>query len=40
VSSELSLDLSPDVGELDGPVLASAHAFGPLGASSLGICTL
>src|SRR3984957_2219468 len=25
VSSELTMDLSPDVGELDGPVLASAH---------------
>jgi uncharacterized protein (TIGR00369 family) len=40
VSSELSMDLSPDVGELDGPVLASAHSPGPLGATSLGICTL
>jgi len=40
VSSELSMDLSPDVGELDGPVLASAHALGPLGATSLGTCTL
>jgi uncharacterized protein (TIGR00369 family) len=40
VSSELSMDLSPDIGELDGPVLASAHALGPLGATSLGICTL
>jgi len=30
VSSELSMDLS----------LATAHAFGPLGATSLGICTL
>ena len=41
VSSELSMDLSlGDVGELDGPVLASAHALGPLGATSLGICTL
>jgi uncharacterized protein (TIGR00369 family) len=40
VSSELSMDLSPDVGELDGPVLASAHAVGPLGVTSLGICTL
>ncbi|HXO82471.1 MAG TPA: PaaI family thioesterase, partial [Mycobacterium sp.] len=27
-------------GDLDGPVLATAHAFGPLGATSLGICTL
>lgn len=41
VSSELSMDLSLDgVGELDGPVLATAHAFGPLDATSLGICTL
>jgi uncharacterized protein (TIGR00369 family) len=40
VSSELSMDLSPDVGELDGPVLASAHSPVPLGATSLGICTL
>lgn len=41
VSSELSMDLSLDgVGELDGPVLATAHAFGPLGTTSLGICTL
>jgi uncharacterized protein (TIGR00369 family) len=41
VSSELSMDLSlGDVGDLDGPVLATAHAFGPLGATSLGICTL
>src|ERR1700728_3209299 len=41
VSSELSMDLSPDgVGHLDGPVLATSHAFGPLGATSLGICTL
>jgi uncharacterized protein (TIGR00369 family) len=40
VSSELSMDLSPDVAELDGPVLASAHSPGPLGATSLGICTL
>jgi uncharacterized protein (TIGR00369 family) len=41
VSSELSMDLSLDgVGELDGTVLAIAHAFGPLGATSLGICTL
>src|SRR3984885_14304034 len=41
VSSELSMDLSlGDVGELDGPVLASAHPFAPLGATSLGICTL
>jgi uncharacterized protein (TIGR00369 family) len=41
VSSELSMDLGLDgVGHLDGPVLATAHAFGPLGATSLGICTL
>jgi uncharacterized protein (TIGR00369 family) len=40
VSSELSMDLSPDVGELDGPVLATAQSPGPLGATSLGICTL
>jgi len=41
VSSELSMDLSLDgVGDLDGPVLATARAFGPLGATSLGICTL
>ena len=41
VSSELSMDLALDgVGELDGPVLATARAFGPLGATSLGICTL
>jgi uncharacterized protein (TIGR00369 family) len=41
VSSELSMDLSLDgVGDLDGVVLATAHALGPLGATSLGICTL
>ena len=41
VSSELSMELSLDgIGDLDGPVLASAHALGPLGATSLGICTL
>jgi uncharacterized protein (TIGR00369 family) len=41
VSSELSMDLSlGDVGDLDGIVLARAHALGPLGATSLGICTL
>ena len=41
VSSELSMDLSLDgVGHLDGPVLATAHVFGPLGATSLGICTM
>lgn len=41
VSSELSMDVSLDgIGDLDGPVVASAHALGPLGATSLGICTL
>jgi uncharacterized protein (TIGR00369 family) len=41
VSSELSMDLSLDgVADLDGPVLATAHALGPLGATSLGTCTL
>ena len=41
VSSELSMDLSLDgVGDLDGPVLATGRALGPLGATSLGICTL
>ena len=40
LSSELSMDLSPDIGELDGPVLASAHTLGRRGTSSLGICTL
>lgn len=35
------MDLSIDgVGELDGTVLATAHAFGPLGTPSLGMCTL
>ncbi len=35
------MDLSLDgVGDFDGPVLATAHALGPLGATSLGICTL
>jgi uncharacterized protein (TIGR00369 family) len=41
VSSELSMDLILDgIDELNGPVLATAHAFGPLGTTSLGICTL
>jgi uncharacterized protein (TIGR00369 family) len=41
VSSELSMELNLDeIGDLDGPVLASAHTLGPLGATSLGICTL
>jgi uncharacterized protein (TIGR00369 family) len=41
VSSELSMELGLDgVGDLDGPVLATAHALGPLGTTSLGICTL
>ncbi|AFC54434.1 MULTISPECIES: PaaI family thioesterase [Mycobacterium] len=41
VSSELSMELGLDgVGDLDGPVLATAHTLGPLGTTSLGICTL
>lgn len=41
VSSELSMDVSLDgLGDLDGPVLATAHAFSPIGTTSLGICTL
>jgi uncharacterized protein (TIGR00369 family) len=40
VSSELSMDLSPDLGDLDGPVLAAARTIAPLGATSLGVCTL
>ncbi|TPG36590.1 PaaI family thioesterase [Mycolicibacterium hodleri] len=41
VSSELSMDVCLDgLGELDGPVLATAHAFRPMGTTSLGICTL
>jgi uncharacterized protein (TIGR00369 family) len=41
VSSELSMDVSLDgIGDLDGPVLATAHALSPLGSTSLGICTL
>lgn len=41
VSSELSMELTLDeVSELDGPVLATAHALGPSGATSLGVCTL
>jgi uncharacterized protein (TIGR00369 family) len=41
VSSELSMELNlGDVGDLDGPVLATAHALGPVGVTSLGICTL
>ena len=40
VSSELSMDLSPDLGDLDGPVYATAHTLAPLGATSLGVCTL
>lgn len=40
VSSELSMDLSPGIGDLDGPVLATAHTLGPVGGTSLGICTL
>ena len=41
VSSELSMDDSLDgLGDLDGPVSATAHALSPLGTTSLGICTL
>lgn len=41
VSSELSMDLSlGHIKDLDGPVLATAHASGPLGTTSLGICAL
>ncbi|MBJ7336430.1 PaaI family thioesterase [Mycolicibacterium sp.] len=41
VSSELSMDVSLDgLGDLDGPVLATAYAFSPIGTTSLGICTL
>jgi uncharacterized protein (TIGR00369 family) len=41
VSSELSVELSTDdLGDLDGPVLASARTLGPRGATSLSICTL
>jgi uncharacterized protein (TIGR00369 family) len=41
VSSELSMELCLDsVEALDGPVLASAHALGPPGDTSLGVCTL
>jgi uncharacterized protein (TIGR00369 family) len=40
VSSELSMDLSTDLADLDGPVLATAYTVGSLGATSLGICTL
>jgi acyl-coenzyme A thioesterase PaaI-like protein len=41
VSSELSLELSTDdLGDLDGPILASARTLGPRGAASLAICTL
>ena len=41
VSTELSMDIDLDgFGELDGPVLATARALGPLGATSLGMCTL
>lgn len=41
VSSELSLELSLDEAEvLDGPVIASARTLGPIGATSLSICTL
>ena len=41
VSSELSMDVSLNgLGDLDGPVLATARALSPLGTTSLGICTL
>lgn len=41
VSSELSLELSTDdAKDLDGPVIASARTLGPIGATSLSICTL
>ena len=41
VSSELSMELSlDDVGDLEGTVVATAHAPGPLGTTSLGLCTL
>jgi uncharacterized protein (TIGR00369 family) len=41
VSSELSVELSTDdLGDLDGPVLASARTLGTRGAASLSICTL
>ncbi|MDH3047249.1 PaaI family thioesterase [Gordonia alkanivorans] len=41
VSSELTLDLNLDeVGDLDGPVVASAHPLGRAGSTSLGVCTL
>jgi uncharacterized protein (TIGR00369 family) len=41
VSSELSMDVCLEgLGDLDGPVLATAHALSPLGSTSLGICTL
>jgi uncharacterized protein (TIGR00369 family) len=41
VSSELSVELSTDdLGDLDGPILASARTLGPRSATSLSICTL
>ena len=41
VSSELTMDVCLDgIGELDGPVLATAHALSPIGTTSFGICTL
>lgn len=41
VSSELSMDLSiDDTRDLDGPVIASARTLGPIGATSLSVCTL
>jgi uncharacterized protein (TIGR00369 family) len=41
VSSELSMDVCLEgLDDLDGPVLATAHALSPIGSTSLGICTL
>lgn len=41
VSSELSVELSTDdTRHLNGPVIASARTLGPIGATSLSICTL
>uniref|UniRef100_A0A5Q5CKN7 Uncharacterized domain 1 n=1 Tax=Mycobacterium sp. (strain JLS) TaxID=164757 RepID=A0A5Q5CKN7_MYCSJ len=41
VSSELSLELSSHIGDdIDGPVVATARTLGPVGATSLSICTL
>ncbi|MCW2652796.1 MAG: hypothetical protein QOE41_2366 [Mycobacterium sp.] len=41
VSSELSIELSPDsIDDHDAPAVASARPLGPVGATSLSICTL